>query len=99
MNDYLNGFMNRDPTYRREVALTIEFAVETEMNDDSKPWTQLTYGADSKDDTCSVKPEDVNCNSQMWWVKIRTSDEKSGLNAVQALATGASSQYDEVFYR
>ena len=99
MNNYPGGFLNRDPTYRREVAVTVEFLVDDEMKDDSKPWTKLTYGADSKDDTCSVKPDDPNCNSQMWWVKVRMSDEESGLHSVQALATGASSQYDEIFFR
>ena len=105
-NNNNNGFDGNDilaqlndPTYRREISITVEFLVEEELKDNEKPWTKLSYVADTKEDTCQVKPEDINCDREKWAVNVRMQDEKSGLLSVGAVRTGASTQNDEIFYK
>ena len=65
------GDILNDPTYRKEISRTVEFTVTSELKDDSKPETSLSYGAQSKDEACDVGPEDPTCNLYMWWIEVR----------------------------
>lgn len=73
-----------------------------DLRDTKDPWTQVTYFADNKQDTCSVKASDSNCNSDIWWTKYRIQDEKSGLHLVQFAPTegyGAGGPNGGIYYR
>merc|ERR1712051_679546 len=77
-----NPDRNDHASYRRQASVTLEFTITEpgdEFEDDTEPETELEYGADSEDETCSVKPGEPNCGSQWWWAKFRVQDDDSGL--------------------
>jgi len=37
------------------------------MDDDDSPDIELSYFAEEEEDTCSMEPEDPNCDQEMWW--------------------------------
>merc|ERR1711971_48595 len=54
-----NPDRNDHASYRRQASVTLEFTITEpgdEFEDDTEPETELEYGADSDDETCSVKP-------------------------------------------
>merc|ERR1712172_44544 len=73
-----NPDRNDHASYRRQASVTLEFTITEpgdEFEDDTEPETELEYGADSDDETCSVKPGEPNCGSQWWWAKFRVQDD------------------------
>ncbi|TRY61670.1 hypothetical protein TCAL_16284 [Tigriopus californicus] len=74
-------------------------SVGGDLRDTSKPWTQLTYGAQTEEDTCSYTPEDANCYMDYWWVKFQVQDEESGLNTVQLSPIGTDKYNTPIYYR
>merc|ERR1711935_455622 len=86
-----NPDRNDHASYRRQASVTLEFTITEpgdEFEDDTEPETELEYGADSDDETCSVKPGEPNCGSQWWWAKFRIQDDDSGLHSVRVTPAG-----------
>ncbi|XP_059088540.1 putative uncharacterized protein DDB_G0282129 [Tigriopus californicus] len=94
-----NNYNPNDPSRRRQLVITVEFTVTEDLRDTSKPWTQLTYGAQTEEDTCSYTPEDANCYMDYWWVKFQVQDEESGLNTVQLSPIGTDKYNTPIYYR
>jgi len=81
---------------------TLEFTITEsgdEFEDDTEPETELKYGADPDDETCSVKPGEPNCGSQWWWAKFRVQDDDSGLHSVKVTPAGKETYASQVYYR
>lgn len=93
------GYNPNDPSQRRELTVTVEFTVTADLRDTSDPWTQLIYGAETEEDTCSVTPEDTDCYRDFWWVKFIVQDEESGLNTVQFSPIGSDKYGTPIYYR
>jgi len=97
-----NPDRNDHASYRRQASVTLEFTITEpgdEFEDDTEPDTELEYGADSDDETCSVKPGEPNCGSQWWWAKFRIQDDDSGLHSVRVTPAGKETYASQVYYR
>merc|ERR1712172_87506 len=97
-----NPDRNDHASYRRQASVTLEFTITEpgdEFEDETEPETELEYGADSEDETCSVKPGEPNCGSQWWWAKFRVQDDDSGLHSVKVTPAGKETYASQVYYR
>ena len=72
-----------------------------EVKDNSKPWTSLSYFAESNDEACPAGPGEPGCENHEWWTKFMVQDEETGLHIVQFSASGeGSGEYmDTIYYR
>jgi hypothetical protein len=91
-----------DPSYRRDLSITVEFTVADELEDDDDPWIKLYYGAEDDGETCMYEPGDPNCENDYWWVKFRISeegDEESGLSEINIVSEGENMYGTPIYYR
>ena len=90
------SFLNRD-----ELEITVEYVVTTEtVEDDSKPWADVEYRADSSDETCQSGPSDLeNCKNEWWGAKFKVQDEGSGLHLITVTNPGKPNYMNDVYYR
>jgi len=90
-----------DPANRAELQITVEYVVTTEtVEDDSKPWADVEYRADSSDETCQSGPSDLeNCKNEWWGAKFKVQDEGSGLHLITVTNTGKPNYMNDVYYR
>ena len=81
--------------------ITVEYVVTTEtVEDDSKPWADVEYRADSSDETCQSGPSDLeNCKNEWWGAKFKVQDEGSGLHLITVTNTGKPNYMNDVYYR
>merc|ERR1712008_573259 len=97
-----NPDRNDHASYRRQASVTLEFTITEpgdEFEDETEPETELEYGADSDDETRSVRPGEPNCGSQWWWEKFKVQDDDSGLHSVRVTPTGKETYASQVYYR
>merc|ERR1712086_474155 len=97
-----NPDRNDHASYRRQASVTLEFAITEpgdEFEDETEPETELEYGADSDDETCSVRPGEPNCGSQWWWAKFKVQDDDSGLHSIRVTPAGKETYASQVYYR
>ncbi len=77
----------------------MDFQVVSELDDNSDPWTRLSYYAESEEDTCRTEADSPSCDQQKWWVRVRMRDEESGLNRVAFYGAGPNANHYPIYYR
>ncbi len=110
VGNFIGNIANRgnDPTFRADLAVTVDFTVAAELEDDDSPDGDIEYlesydgGSESSenDGECEFEPDDLeNCNKGDWYVKFKIQDEDSGLHLIQVLPTGGQGNPNSLFYR
>merc|ERR1712226_822607 len=100
-NDDNPNWNPNDPANRAELQITVEYVVTTEtVKDDTKPWADVEYRADSSDETCQSGPSDLeNCKNEWWGAKFKVQDEGTGLHLISVTNTGKPNYINDVYYR
>ena len=90
------SFPNRD-----ELEITVEYVVTTELvEDDTKPWADVEYRANSSEETCQYGPSDLErCQNEWWDAKFKVQDEGTGLHLITVTNTGKPNYMNDVYYR
>jgi len=96
-----NPNWNNDPANRDELEITVEYVVTTELvEDDTKPWADVEYRADSSEETCQYGPSDLErCQNEWWDAKFKVQDEGTGLHLITVTNTGKPNYMNDVYYR